>query len=92
MDAVYPEAALLAEMGDPAGAVAWLDPTLNVVAAILPQALDDPVTVGSLVRAMALRAELARDLSDRPTVERWGKAVAALWAEADPFLQTAAMR
>jgi hypothetical protein len=92
MDAVYPEAALLAEMRDAAGAIAWLDPTLNAVAGILPQALDDPVTVGSLVRAMALRAELARRLGDRANAERWGRAVAVLWAEADPFLQTAAVR
>ncbi len=90
LDGVYPEAALLAESGDTIGAIAWLDPTLNAIAAIAPQLLDEPMLAGSLVHAMALRAELARRLGDRPNAERWGRAVAVLWAEADSFLRAAA--
>jgi len=92
LDSVYPEAALLAESGDTARAIAWLDPTLNAIAAIAPQLLGDPVMAGSLVRAMALRARLGRDLDDRPTTERWERAVAVLWARADQFLRTEGLR
>jgi hypothetical protein len=87
LDSVYPEAALFAESGDTARAIEWLDPTLNAIAAIPPRLLGDPVLAGSFVHAMALRANLARGLGDRPATERWGRAVAVLWGDADPFLR-----
>jgi tetratricopeptide (TPR) repeat protein len=79
LDGVYPEAALLAEMGDTAGAIAWLDPTLNALSAAAPQLFNDPTRAGALVRAMALRAALARAAGDTAAAGRWERATLVLW-------------
>jgi hypothetical protein len=86
-DALYPEAALLASMHADRRAADWLDPALNSLAATAPQVLSDPARTGALVRAMALRAELATRLGDAEQARRWARAVAILWKDADPFLQ-----
>ncbi len=86
LDGVYPEAALLAESGDTARAVAWLDPTLNSISSIAPAILYDPTRAASLVRAMALRVELAAQQEDNLAVARWSAPVEVLWAGAEPFL------
>src|SRR5439155_1746136 len=46
-----------------------------------------PARAGSLVRAMALRADLAERVGDHAVAARWAAAVAAFWSDADPFLQ-----
>jgi hypothetical protein len=90
LDALYPEAALLAEMGDTAVAIAWLDPTLAALRAADPQLFDDPTRAASLVQAMLLRAELARSVQDSLGATRWARAVGVLWGDADPFLRATA--
>jgi hypothetical protein len=86
LDGLYPEAALLATLGQYGDAVSWLDPTLNALASTAPLAFTDPARAGALVRAMALRAELAAQLDDRAAAARWARAVVLLLPDADSFL------
>ncbi len=92
LDALYPEAWLIAAMGDDRAAINWLDPTLNSLTAIAPQTLADPARAGALVRAMALRAELADHIRDSGTAASWARAVAILWSDADDVLQPTVRR
>jgi hypothetical protein len=87
LDAVYPEAWLLATIGDTAGAAAWLDPPLGELAYMAPRSFSDPAEVASLVHAMALRAELASALGDRAGAQAWSAVVARLWSDSDEFLR-----
>ena len=87
LDAIYPEAALLAAMGDTRGAVAWLDPTLAALFTVSTEKLADPANAGALLRAMMLRADLASQLGDLSTAARWAHAVVALWSGGDPAVQ-----
>jgi tetratricopeptide (TPR) repeat protein len=87
LDGLYPEAALLAEMGDAAAAGVWLDPTLGAISAAAPQLFDDPTRAAALVHAMLLRARVARRLGDTLTASRWERPVQVLWSNADPFLK-----
>jgi hypothetical protein len=87
LDGLYPEAELLAAMGDAHMAVEWLDPTLAVLSRKSTRELADPVRAASLVRALALRARLDRRLGDHDGAERWASAVVTLWTDADPWLQ-----
>jgi protein kinase-like protein len=86
-DALYPEVWLLAKLGDDRLAVAWLDATLHALPTSDPQAMFDVANAGALVRAMALRAELAQRQGDFVTAKQWARVVAVLWTNADPFLQ-----
>ena len=85
LDGVFPEAWLIAAIGDTRGAVEWLDPTL--VKLRVSSTLVDPVRAAMLVRAMAFRADLAATSGDRATAARWAAAVVELWSGADAFLQ-----
>ena len=87
LDALYPEAALLVALGDSAGAIAWLEPTLVGLTSTPTERLADPANAGALAQAMALRAELARQKGDRAIASRWAGIVRTLWANADPPLQ-----
>ena len=87
LDALYPEAWLLAALGDEKAAITWLDPTLVSLLSTPPEVFTDPARAGSLVRAMALRADLAERVGDHAVAARWAAAVAAFWSDADPFLQ-----
>jgi DNA-binding SARP family transcriptional activator len=86
-DALYPEAALHAAMGDRHAAIRWLDPSLEDLAGAAPRVFADPARVGGLVRAMALRARLAHQAGDRRSAERWARIVVELWSDSDAFLQ-----
>ena len=92
LDALYPEAWLLTSIGDDSAAAAWLDPTLRALALAAPRVSTDPASPGALVRAMALRAELARRLDQPEQAKRWASAVKVLWKDADPFLQPVVLR
>jgi hypothetical protein len=92
VDALYPEACLLAELGDLRGAVGWVDPTLGALPGIAPGLLEDPVPAGALVRTMALRAELASRLGDKTVAAQWARVVVTLWSNADDFLQPRVQR
>lgn len=85
IDALYPESFLLAAIGRDHEAIAWIDPTLRRLRVSPP--LADPVPAASLVRAMALRAELADRVGDHRTAALWAGAVIELWSDADDFVQ-----
>jgi hypothetical protein len=87
LDALYPEASLRAALGDDRGAIAWLDPTLAALPATDPETFTDPTRAAALVRAIALRAELAERVGDRAAAARWAHVLIELWSDADPFLQ-----
>lgn len=80
LDGLYPEAAILASLGDSAGALAWLAPTLDSLALTETQAFVDVTRAGSLVRAVLLRARLERN-RDKRLEERWLKAGQTLHSE-----------
>ena len=84
-DALLTEATLLSRHGHAAEAAAWLDNAMSALRTATPDF--DPINAAALVRAMALRAELARELGDRDGARRWAGAVVELWADADPLLQ-----
>lgn len=87
IDAVYPEAWLLAQVGDTAHAIARLDGVLQSLAGTAPFLFADVIRAGALVRAMTLRAELAAATGDDVAAVLWANAVLTLWAGADTFLQ-----
>ena len=86
LDALFPETWLLAALGDTREAISWIDPTLNALAQTAPRVFGDPARAGSLVRALALRAELAHRAGDQAGAARWARVVAVLWSNADGFL------
>jgi hypothetical protein len=92
IDALFPEAYLLVAIGDVAVAIEWLDPTLRSIRIASPLTFLDPIRAASLVRAMALRAELASRVNDVAAARLWSDAVSMLWSDADPFLQPVVQR
>ena len=74
-------------LGDSLGAANWLDPTLLALSRMDPQVLARLTNAAALVRAAALRAELAATLHDTLTAAKWARVVTVLWSGADPFLQ-----
>jgi hypothetical protein len=87
IDALYPEAVLLAWLGDEAGAIDWLDPTLNNLLQTAPGTFAYPARPGALIQAMALRSDLAARTGDGPGARRWAEPVVILWSDADGHLQ-----
>ena len=87
VDALCPEGELLVALGDWKGAALWLNPTLDVLPQVAPLTLAQPVRVASLVRAMALRARVAKKLGRDDEARRWARATVLLWSDADPFLR-----
>jgi tRNA A-37 threonylcarbamoyl transferase component Bud32/tetratricopeptide (TPR) repeat protein len=87
IDLVYAVAWLMGELGRPDSAIAFLDPTLTSLSRTPPQLFLEVYQAGALVRAMALRAELANRTGDRATARLWATAVVVLWSDADDFLQ-----
>jgi tetratricopeptide (TPR) repeat protein len=92
LDALYPEAWLWARIGDTDRAAALLDATLESLRWLEPGSLGEVAQIGALVRAMMLRADLAAESGDTLEAERWSRAVATLWADADPELLTPVRR
>jgi len=79
----YQEAWLLLQVGDTAGAARQLDATLTALPTLNPYLLDYVQDGAFLVRAMALRSDIAANSGDQRTAARWGTAVSELWAGAD---------
>jgi len=86
-DYIFHESWVRAAIGDTLGAISRLDRSLNSIATWSAPAWREPGASAAVGRAMALRAELAARTGDRHTARRWAKAVADLWASADPPLQ-----
>ena len=87
-----PEARLLLAVGDTTRAAAALDRMLDRLRFSPPGALNLTVSMATLVRAMALRAEIAAARKESGAPVQWGRAVAALWSNADPELKPTVRR
>jgi hypothetical protein len=87
LDITYTGAWTLAALGDRTVAIDWLDPVLNAAQLYPPEVISRPPNAGALVRAMMLRAGLARAAGDTVNARRWAHPVSILWADADPFLR-----
>ncbi|MHB0948243.1 MAG: serine/threonine-protein kinase [Gemmatimonadaceae bacterium] len=85
---VYSEAFLLAFTGDTAGALAWLEPSLDGLSVAPPAMVARLAPAAGLVRAMALAAQLYEARGDRASARKWAGAVVTLWGSADPVLQS----
>ena len=83
---VYQEAWLLVAVSDTVAALERLDRSLSALPALGTALLDEVPQAAGLVRAMALRAELAAAAHDGTAAARWARAVTALWHDADPEL------
>jgi tRNA A-37 threonylcarbamoyl transferase component Bud32/tetratricopeptide (TPR) repeat protein len=88
----YQDSWLLLQVGDTAAATRQLDATLTALPTLNPFVLDYVQDAAFLVRAMALRSDLASKSGDQHTAERWASAVSELWAGADAPLQSEVAR
>ncbi len=86
-DGTYHEAWVLLQLGDTAGATRLLDLSLEAMPALGTYLLDQLPQAATLVRGMALRAELAALAGDSATAKRWAGHVVALWSRSDSELQ-----
>ena len=86
-DATYQEARLLLALGDTAAAAQRLDLSLQALSTLRSDLLDQLPPAATLVRGMALRAELAGRAGDSTAARRWSRAVLTLWPGADAELQ-----
>ena len=80
-DSLYPEAWMLARIGDRGEALSWISPSLDAVAGMAPELIENPANIAALVRGMALRAELATDARDLRTAEFWDACFSTLWPQ-----------
>ncbi|HZH42386.1 MAG TPA: serine/threonine-protein kinase [Gemmatimonadales bacterium] len=91
-DGLLPEASLALWLGSPRDAAEWLDAPLDALGVRAPDLLASAPGVASLVRVMALRAEIAERLGDHAGAIRWANAVVTLWSGGDAFLQPLIIR
>jgi serine/threonine protein kinase/tetratricopeptide (TPR) repeat protein len=91
-DGTYHEAWLLLELGDTAQATRLLDLSLDALPTLGTYLLDQLPQIATLVRGMALRAELAAQAGDSSTARRWARDVTLLWSGADSELQPTVTR
>ncbi|MEO8089547.1 MAG: protein kinase [Gemmatimonadales bacterium] len=82
-DGTYHEARLLLAAGDTAEATHLLDLSLEALPTLGTDLMDQLPEVTTLVRGMALRAELASRAGDSTTSRRWANDVEVLWSNAD---------
>jgi tetratricopeptide (TPR) repeat protein len=86
-DVMFQEAWLLATIGDTTAAIRKLDQSLTSLPSWGNLILDQVPQTAGLVRAMMLRADLARSRRDFAAAQKWARAVTVLWANADAALQ-----
>jgi hypothetical protein len=86
-DGTYHEAWLLLAIGDTVGATRLLDLSLEALPTLGTDLIDQLPEVATLVRGMALRAELASRAADPTVSRRWARHVVHLWSGADAELQ-----
>ena len=84
---MYLTARLLLALGDTAGAARYMDGSLETLSRAYSALLAYLPMAGTLVRMMALRAELAAARGETSIASRWASAVVALWSGAEPVLQ-----
>jgi len=88
----YLKARSFVALGDTAQAERYIDATLENLPQAYSALLDYLPLAGSLVRTMALRAELAAARGEAAPARRWASAVVALWSGAEPALQPTVTR
>ena len=86
IDGTLVEAWILTQLRDSVGAAAHLDLSLGALATQSAVLLNELPQAAGLVRAIALRADLAASANDLATARRWATAVVTLWANAEPPL------
>ena len=86
LDYTYQIAWIRAASGDTAAAMRQLDRVLNALPSISRLSLHEAASAAAVVRAMALRADLAESQKDYRTATRWARAVMDLWQNADSEL------
>jgi hypothetical protein len=91
-DGLYVEAAVLADLGDIAGANAWLRPTLDSLFLIPSHSLGSVARAGAFMRCLVLRAELEARLGNAQAARQWSIPVTIMWSDADEFLKPAVAR
>jgi serine/threonine protein kinase len=79
----YLEARVLLAIGDTGAATVLISRPLDALATLGTGLLDNVDQAAALVRAMALRADLATHARDEATAHRWARPVIALWGAAD---------
>jgi hypothetical protein len=92
LDGTYHEAWLLLAIADTTQATHLLDLSLDALPAARKEILDQLPQTATLVRAMALRADLAAINHDSTTAGRWARDVVLLWSGADRELQPTVSR
>jgi serine/threonine protein kinase len=90
MDIVFLEAWLRTQLGDTATATRTLDDALNGLSGGEPGVLKDldEDRAASLVRVMALRAELAAKGGQKDVAKKWADAVLLLWGNGDAIVKS----
>jgi tetratricopeptide (TPR) repeat protein len=78
IDALFAEAWILSALGDTKAAIAWLQPALDAVRWMPPRELEEPIAAASLMRAIQLRADLATQMGDSTSANRWFGSLRAL--------------
>ena len=86
-DYVFQQACLRVALGDTVAAIRQLDRTLDGLSGVSTATLQEPGAAAGIVRAMILRADLARAQKDQAPATKWRAAVAAIWDRADPELR-----
>jgi serine/threonine protein kinase/tetratricopeptide (TPR) repeat protein len=86
-DGTYHAAWLLLAVGDTVEATRLLDLSLEALPTLATSLIDQLPEVATLVRGMALRAELAAAARDSAAAKRWARNVDQLWSNADAELQ-----
>jgi tRNA A-37 threonylcarbamoyl transferase component Bud32/tetratricopeptide (TPR) repeat protein len=79
----YLEARVLLAIGDTGAATDLIRRPLEAMATLGTGLLDNVDQAAALVRAMALRADLATHAGDSVTARRWAAPVVELWSKAD---------
>jgi predicted Ser/Thr protein kinase len=92
MDAVFGEAWLRLQLGDSTEASRHLDRALAGLPTALTSVLQSEVNAASLVKVMALRAELASRSGERALSKQWRDAVVNLWGNGDAITSSTVAR
>jgi tRNA A-37 threonylcarbamoyl transferase component Bud32/tetratricopeptide (TPR) repeat protein len=92
MARTFQEAWMESRLGDSAAAAERLDLVLGALPGLATTLLSGVPDAAGLVRAMALRGELAARMGDRRTARVWLDALEELWGGGDPEFQFEARR
>jgi len=83
LDGTYLESWVVLSVGDTASAVRHLDRSLSALEGLGTHLVSEPAQAAGLVRAMALRAELAAVAGNDRTARLWAQPVVVLWQDVE---------